>query len=138
MMRKGTAVTRFPNETAEDGYKIISLTEHGKSANALTVPISHSGKPVVDFAANTFQNHSALRELTIQPNIHWLYDDMLTGCEELRYLYLENSIPEQTAVGEHLLSGVSLQIIVPSGARDSYTRSYRWQKYEPWILEKQS
>lgn len=119
----------FLYRETESGLRIISLTEAGKTREALTVPVSHGGQPVLGFDAAVFAGDQALRELTLQENIRSIADGSFDGCSSLERLILLQSRPSACSVGSAMLSGTEARILVPAASFGAYCTDYFWARY---------
>ena len=112
---------------------VIRLTEEGRAAQALTLPGSHQGEPVVGMDETLFSENKNICEIIVQPNIGILYDGMFSGCTALEKLILTGEDPSAYAAGDGLRDGADFLICVPEETLDRYRRDYFWQAYAPWI-----
>lgn len=124
----------FTYRETEEGWVITSLTAQGMEQEALALPTSHGGRPVTGMDAGALHHSTALRELTVHPNIPSLWDGFAQGCLRLQRVILTGEAPSAYSVGDGLMDGASFLIQVPAAALDAYRRSYAWQKYEPWLI----
>lgn len=123
----------FTYRETEDGWIIAGLTQEGTQQERLILPTSHGSLPITGMDAAVLQNHTMLKELTIQPNISDLWDGFAHGCIRLKRIILTGEEPSAYSVGDGLMDGASFLIQVPAAALDAYRRNYSWQKYEPWL-----
>ncbi|MDD6051603.1 MAG: hypothetical protein PUC00_10130 [Clostridiales bacterium] len=121
-----------------EGWVIDGLTAQGRQQEALILPTHYQGQPVTGMAADVLKNHTALKALTIQPNIPVLPDGFVQGCIRLRRILLTGEEPSAYSVGDRLMEGASFLIQVPAAALDAYRRNYSWQQYEPWLTSESS
>ena len=119
-----------------DGWRIVGVTERGRLGESLTIPATHDGAQVTAVEARALEGCAALRRLTVQENIAFIPDGLFRSCARMSELVLTSPVPSATSVGDGLMDGVSFRIAVPAEAADDYRRSYFWQKYEAWIVEK--
>ena len=124
----------FTYTLAEDGWIISGLTEKGRTAQALILPVSLEGQSVVGIAADALTEAAALREVTIQENIGTLYDGMFAGCSRLEKVILTGDSPSSYTVGDGLMEGAEFFICVPSSVLDAYRRHYSWQQYSAYLI----
>lgn len=118
----------------EGGSWILDgLTDAGRAATALILPTEYQGRPVVGVSEALFTGNTAIREITVQPNIGVLYDGMFRGCTGLRKLILAGESPSAYAVGDSLMEGANFLIYVPKHAIDNYRRNYFWQSYDSYF-----
>ncbi|MDD6201177.1 MAG: hypothetical protein PUB93_07930 [Firmicutes bacterium] len=123
----------FTYAETEDGLVIDGLTERGRSAETLVIPVSRGDRPIVGISETLFAGSTVLRELTVQENIGVLYDGMFRSCTGLRKLILTGG-PGCYTVGDGLRDGADFRICVPETFADSYRRHYLWQKYGSFIV----
>ena len=116
-----------------DGWIIDGLTEAGRFAEVLIIPVSYEGQTVTAIAEDVFRQNTAVKEITIQENIGILYDGMFTGCSRLERLILTSESPSCYTVGDGLMDGADFLITVPASALDQYRRHYSWQQYSSYI-----
>ena len=89
----------------EDGWIIAGLTQEGTQQERLILPTSHDSFPITGMDAAVLQNHTMLKELTIQPNISVLWDGFAQGCTHLRRIILTGEEPSAYSVGDGLMDG---------------------------------
>lgn len=128
----------FTYRRADGGWSLDGLTASGRTAEALILPASYRGEPVVGMSEALFAGNFTLREVTVQPNIGVLYDGMFRGCSGLKRLVLTGESPSSYAVGDGLLDGADFLIYVPEASIDQYRRGYSWQKYGARLMPLQS
>ncbi len=119
----------FLYEEFDGGLRITALSEAGLEREALTVPASHAGQPVLRFDAAVFAGERTLRELTIQENIRSIADGSFEGCTSLERLILRQPRPSACSVGSSLLSGTDARILVPAASYGAYCTDYFWAQY---------
>lgn len=118
----------FRYEAVSGGWQLAGLTEEGANRAELVLPTTYQGQPVLSMAENLFDNDTALRRVTIQPNLSVLPDGLFRGCSNLTALVLTGG-PTDYLVGDGLTDGADFRIFVPAEDLDSFVLSYRWQKY---------
>ena len=123
----------FTYEETATGWVITGLTDKGKTAQNLIVPVSRDGKPVEAVDKAVFVNQTHLRQITVQANIGVLYDGMFSGCAGLRRLIL-TAAPTAYTAGSGLRDGADFLIQVPAGQIDAYRRHYTWQHYSSYMV----
>lgn len=128
-----TDATLFTYRHTDGGWILSGLTEEGRAAQALTLPGSHQGEPVVGMDETLFSENKNICEIIVQPNIGILYDGMFSGCTALEKLILTGEDPSAYAAGDGLRDGADFLICVPEETLDRYRRDYFWQAYAAWI-----
>lgn len=123
----------FSYEETETGWRITGLTDKGKTVQNLIVPVSRDGKPVEAMDEAVFVGQTHLRQITIQANIHTLYDGMFHGCAGLQRLIL-TAAPTAYTAGSGLRDGTDFIIQVPADQMDAYRRHYTWQQYSSFFI----
>ncbi len=124
----------FTYEHTKSGWSITGLSETGEAAAALVIPVSYMDEPVTGITDSIFTGNIRLRELTIQPNIDILYDNMFKGCISLKKLILTGE-PSNYTIGSELMGGADFLIYVPANYIDIYKRHYSWQKYGVYLTQ---
>ena len=100
-------------------YRISGVTQQGLEKNALRVPETYSGKPVVGFTADALE-HGSLEELRLPATVESLPDGFLRNCPAMTRLILEH---EKTpcAVTEHTFDGAEqVRVYIPTAAYALY------------------
>jgi hypothetical protein len=116
-------------EVGDGSVTLTGLTEKGKAAETITIPVTCDGLPVTGFTAEVFRENRVIREIVIQDNIHQIADRSFNGCSQLERLVLESNQPSKCAVGAELLAGTNCKIYVPESAVSDYQTNYFWQQY---------
>lgn len=124
----------FRYRQAENGWIVDALTDAGRDAQALVIPVSHEGQRVIGIDEDLFVGNTTLRELTVQGNIGTLYDGMFRGCLRMRRLILTAEAPASYTVGDGLMQGADFLICVPAAALEQYRRHYTWQHYNAYLI----
>lgn len=114
----------------ENGEAILTgLTGEGAAMAALTVPVHWNGALVRELNAGVFNGTTAIREITLQPNIRRIADRAFSGCPNLKTICLLSDDPGKCAVGHGLLDGANGDILVPEKALGTYRSHYTWAEY---------
>lgn len=116
----------FRYSEAEDGLMIVGLTEAGMARAAITLPVSHGGKPVLGFTAEVFAGNTQIEEITIQENITSIPDGAFAGCASLLRIHMENPSPSACTVGAGLLEGTDAWVYIPQESLGAYLTNYFW------------
>ena len=106
------------------GLTVTGLTPEGRTRQALTVPASWEGKPVVAIAAGAFSQAEDLERVTVQGNIRAIGDGAFSGCGALGEIRLTALDPGACRVGQDLLEGTSARILVPEAALPDFWSIY--------------
>ncbi len=111
---------------AEGGLMIVGLTEAGMARTAITLPVSHGGKPVLGFTAEVFAGNTQIEEITIQENITSIPDGAFAGCASLLRIHMDNPSPSACTVGAGLLEGTDAWVYIPRESLGAYLTNYFW------------
>lgn len=109
-----------------DALRIIALTPKGARREALTIPVSHDGLPVIGFDPSVFAGNTVLRSLTVQGNVRGIEDNSFNGCNALERIVLAHAAPEDCPVGGGLLEGTDALVYVPRDLLSTYRTNYFW------------
>lgn len=124
----------FVYEETENAYKVVGLTEKGKTQTTLTIPVSYQEKPIIGFSAKTFQDNTIVREITLQTNIRQILDESFRGCTALEKLILKHSSASAISAGFGLLTGAeNCKIYVKQDAISKFYGDYVWGFYLEYI-----
>ncbi len=120
---------------ASQEVTIIGLTAEGKRRDALVIPTRIDGMPVTAITAETLQEASHLKEVTLQPNIHSLPNGMFAGCDSLQRIRLQGARPMEMLVSEGLLDGAPehVHIVVDADQVTAFKTNYSWSTYRDKI-----
>lgn len=108
------------------GWRICGLTREGAQRRRLTLPTHYQGAPVTGLDASVFVQNTVIEELTVQPNIHALYDGSFDGCTHLNSLILRGVSPSECPVGDGLLRGTAAFVYVDADLLAAYQTNYFW------------
>lgn len=123
----------FTYEQTDLGWFIIELTQKGLEASQIVIPTTYENQSVVGISDTLFVNNTTLRELTLQPNIGTIYDNMFLGATNFEKLIL-TGVPSDYSIGDQLMSNLNFFISVPNDSFDNYKRHYSWQKYSSYFV----
>lgn len=125
----------FTYEDFGEGYKITGMTEAGRGRASYVIPASHNGKAVICFNASVFAGNAAVREITLQESLRFLYDRSFEGCTSLRRLVLRHENPNTVGVGYSLLDGAEhCRIYVKADVYDIFSTHYNWGVYRDELV----
>ncbi len=131
----------FTFDVSPDGVvSITGLTELGKEQTSLRTPVAYDGKKVSRIASNTFNDGSALTELTITENISKIQNGAFRGADSLLKVHILSedcsTEPEDNDASMPMLEGLpnDCRFYVPSVALDSYKNNYFWWTYRNYLI----
>lgn len=110
------------------GYAITGLTELGKGAKELTVPICYEGYIVQTVAEGAFSG-SALESLTVTVDARLAYFDngAFLGASELRHLWIYKASGDEISPPESFF-GVHKDFTVHVGQNTDFSYHYYWSE----------
>ncbi len=123
------ALACFSYAISDGRVTVTGLTDRGREAEVLTVPVSWQGLPVTEIGENAFSGARALREVVLQKNIRSIRDGAFQGCPALERIVLQSENPAACQVGQGLLEGTGADILVPVQALSDYRTDYFWSIY---------
>ena len=120
----------FTYEVLANGIHLTGRTEEGMHREALVLPTSYDGLPVISFSQELFRGDVYLKEITIPSTVRSIHNDSFLGCSNLQRIILTAEIPNCT-VGSGLLNGCqNARILTPSKERYlNYIVNYYWAQY---------
>ena len=87
------------------------------------------------WTANDSQACQGEETIVIPEDVTQIEDYAFSDCTGLKAIILEQKDPSKCIVGQHLLDGISAEIVVPQMSADSYKRNYFWSAYAERIRE---
>lgn len=109
-----------------NALRLTGLTEEGARREALTLPVSLDGMPVVSLDPGVFAGNEAIRRITVQGNIARLEDASFSGCTNLTHIILLHDNPADCPVGGGLLEGTDALVHVPPQQLPAWMTNYFW------------
>ncbi|MBE6575232.1 MAG: hypothetical protein E7654_03050 [Ruminococcaceae bacterium] len=115
------------------GLMITGLTAEAQKMESISIPAEANGKTVVAIGANAFAGCSALKEVTIYPNIVQFFDGCFRGASSLtRIIMYHQEANEKVAVGEQLFDGLPANATLyytTQAAFTNFASDYYWGAY---------
>ncbi len=79
--------------------------------------------------ADTYSGNSEIDTVIIPEYITVIEDYAFDGCSNLKDIYIENAVPSDIQIGQHLLDGTNANIYVPAESLSLYKTDYRFSLY---------
>lgn len=132
----GEDAALFTYEESGTGWNIVSLTEEGKTASAITIPDYYQGKRVLSFDVSVFAGDTAVEEIRLGQYIYGIADGSFDGCSNLRRLYVHpKNSPSRCIVYFALLRGApQCTVCVPREKLSDYLNDYFWARYGAYFV----
>ena len=113
------------------GLMITGVTEKGKTAAEMTVPAFYEGKQVMAIGEYAFHECTALKRLTINANITYLYNKAFADCVTLETVRLNTTGDAILVNNESLLEETSNSLTFSVSRDDfsSFIGNYFWAPY---------
>ena len=127
-------------------YRIVGLSEVGKTLQHLIIPNQYNGKAVRQIAEDAFLDSPALITLTVGKNIRQISSNAFRGAMRLEKLIIPDGmsaldITVPNDMGDNILmtngANPDLKIVVPKGQIEMYGLDvdYLWGSYADFLVE---
>lgn len=87
------------------------------------------------WTAKDSETYQGEETIVIPENVTQIEDYAFSNCAGLKQIVLEQKDPSKCIVGQYLLDGTGVEILVPQMSVDSYKRNYFWSVYAGRIGE---
>ncbi len=88
--------------------------------------------------ADTYSGNNEIDTVIIPEYITVIEDYAFDGCSNLKEIHIENAVPSDIQIGQHLLDGTSANIYVPAKSLSLYKTDYRFSLYSDRLFPEEN
>ena len=130
----------FIYEESGLGYKIVGMTEEGKTLISVTTPRAYEGKRVSAITGGAFDGAASLTDIYVTTGIAQIADGAFEGAPSLKRIHILATDPNNTTVNNvsgELVRGMAkdAKFFVPKGCGFEFSANYFWGPYADYITE---